>query len=482
MSGNQNALPGSIDPTQLKPPSSNSAGGSPAEGSEPAAPQKDEEVISKLARLKPLDYERVRAEQANLLGCRPAVLDDLVKAARNESGEAESLPFLEVEPWHEPINPAQLLDEIVDTIRRFIVLDKWQADAVALWVLFTWLIAVVAIAPLLIISAPEKSCGKTQLLALLRRLVLRALVASNMRSATLFRIAEKWHPSILIDEVDSFLKTDEETSGLINAGHTRDSSIAWRLVGDNHEPKSFDVWGAKALAGISLEKHLPDATVSRAIVIELRRKLPHESVSRLRHAEVDLFEDITSKLARFALDYSQQVRLARPTLPDALSDREQDNWEPLLAIAGCAGPEWVQRATEAALKLSDAGEKSVSTGAELLADIREIFKRRRVQKISTADLIEALCEDAEKSWATYSRGKPLSPRQLARLLSGYGIKSKTIRMKYETPKGFDAAQFIDAFARYLAPPVDLPPPSYDAPDSNNDEDFEAEDTDDTKVY
>jgi Protein of unknown function (DUF3631) len=49
-------------------------------------------------------------------------------------------------------------------------------------------------------------------------------------------------------------------------------------------------------------------------------------------------------------------------LPDELSDRARDNWEPLLAIAECAGPVWVQRATAAALKLSAASESTASTG------------------------------------------------------------------------------------------------------------------------
>jgi len=154
-----------------------------------------------------------------------------------------------------------------------------------------------------------------------------------MRAATLFRLAEKWHPTILIDEADTFIKTDEELAGLINAGHTRSNAFAYRLVGADFEPKAFNVWGAKALAGISLEKHLPDATISRAIVINLRRKLPHESVGRLRDAERSLlFEELTAKLARFAEDHSQQIGNARPTLPEKLSDRAQDNWEPLLAI------------------------------------------------------------------------------------------------------------------------------------------------------
>jgi len=277
-----------------------------------------------------------------------------------------------------------------------------------------------------------------------------------MKAATLFRMAEKWHPSILIDEADTFMKADDELAGLINAGHTRATAKAWRLVGKDFDPKDFNVWGAKAFAGISLEKHLPDATISRAIVINLRRKLKHEAVSRLRYAGVGLFKELSAKLARFAEDYSQQVKDARPTLPEELTDRAQDNWEPLLAIAQCAGDEWVKDGTLAAMKLSCADVQVVSKSNELLADIQKVSEEKELDKISTNDLIDALISDKEKSWATYNRGNPISPKQIANLLAGYGIKSKTIRTGYGTIKGFEINQFTDAFSRYLPTPQSYP--------------------------
>ena len=272
----------------------------------------------------------------------------------------------------------------------------------------------------------------------------------------------------MIDEADTFIRENEELKGLVNAGHTRANAYVGRTVavGDGHEPRLFDVWGAKAFAGISLEKHLPDATMSRGIVFVLRRKLANETVSRLRHADKTVFTSIAAKLARFADDYSKQVRTARPVLPDELSDRAQDNWEALFAIAACAGPEWVKRATEAALKLSSAGDQSVSTGNELLADIQHLFEGRNGNKISTADLIEALVHDDEKSWATYNRGKPISPRQLAKQLTAYGIKSKTVRLGHaNTPKGYELSQFTDAFARYLPAPTNAPPQGNATPEA-----------------
>ncbi len=421
-------------------------------------PETDAAVIARLAALPALEYDRARATEAKALNVRPATLDAMVKAARTTE-DAPLTPFTEPEPWPDPVDPAALLNELSDTIKRFIVLEPEQADAAALWVAFTWLIDVAEVAPLAIINAPEKACGKSQLLTVMGRLVSRPLPAANSSAAFLFRAVELWTPTVLIDEADTFVRDNEELKGLVNAGHTRQNAFVGRVVGDNHEPKLFTVWGAKALAGIALEKHLPDSTMSRAIIFNMRRKMPGESVERLRHADAGTFDRLASMLARFADDYTDAVRVARPHLPDQLDDRSQDNWEPLLSIAGCAGGGWLQRATHAALILSGKSDATQSTGNELLQDIQHVFDKKRVSRISTADLIAALLEDEEAAWSTYNRGKPIAPRQLARMLSGYGIASKNIRTGYEQSKGFDRAQFEDAFARYLAAPPDLSVPA-----------------------
>ncbi|MDO8312417.1 MAG: DUF3631 domain-containing protein, partial [Sideroxyarcus sp.] len=345
------------------------------------------------------------------------------------------------------IDAGELLTEISTTVRRFIVCERETADTVALWVAMTWLMDVVHVAPLAVITSPEKRCGKSQLLFLLGKLAYRPMAASNISPAAMYRAIDAWNPTLLVDETDAFMRENEELRGIVNAGHTRDSAYVVRTVGEDFTPKRFSVWGAKALAGIG---HLADTLMDRAIVFELRRKLPHESVERLRHAQAGLFRDEAAKLARFADDFSESVRQARPVLPESLNDRQQDNWEPLLAIAGTAGGDWINRAHNAALKLSNADELEHGVGNELLTDIKTVFETKRVDKISTGDLIAALCADDEAPWNTYNRGKPVSPRQIAKRVKGYGITSTNVRIGYDTPQGFEREQFDEALSRYLS--------------------------------
>lgn len=357
------------------------------------------------------------------------------------------------EPHPEPVDLSVLLDEIAAVILRYVIVSREQADTAALWVTHTYLIDYSDVSPIAIINAPERACAKTLFQTILGRMVRRPLYAANTTSAALFRAIEHWRPTLLLDEGDTFFRDRPDLHGLVNAGYAKGGFVLRAEgKGDNtFEPKAFAVYSAKSIAGIALERHLPDATMSRGIAFHMRRKLPGEVVERYRDAADCTFSTIRSKLERVALDSGQKIGEARPPLPPGLGDRAQDNWEPLLTIALLAGDDWLDRATKAAMALSSRGEVQAGHGNELLADIRAVFSDRLAQRITTKVLIEALAEDEEAPWGTYNRGRWITPRQLAKLLSVYDIGPKTIRQPNGTPKGYDRADFEDAFKRYLPP-------------------------------
>ena len=407
-----------------------------------------ERRVAELSGLAEIKYGIVRVSAAKELGVPVSILDKAVKEARRAVGEAadSGIVFPEVEPWVAEVAPAVLLDEICGSIRRFIICELEVAVAVTLWIAFTWLIDRVEVAPPLIISAPEKRCGKSQLLSLVGHLSFRSLSASNISSAAVYRVVEAHSPTLILDEADTFMKENEELRGIVNSGHMRESAFVIRTVGDAHEPKRFSTWGAKAIAGIG---HLPETTVDRAVVVNLRRKLKIEKTDRLRHADRGQFERLRRMLARFARDSGDAIQAARPDLPEALNDRAQDNWEPLLAIADHAERHWPKMARAAALKLSGAEQEAMSSSAELLSDIRAVFDATGDEKISTADLLRGLIDKEETPWATYRAGKSMTARHLAKRLGEYSIKSTNVRFGDEVQKGFRRSHFADAFARYL---------------------------------
>jgi hypothetical protein len=414
-------------------------------------PIDDEAEIQRLATLSIIDYERVRVDEAKRLGLRPAILDKLVKQARDtdEQEVSGSSLFSDVEVWDDPVNIADVLDEIAMIIERHIVCERQTVIAASLWVVSTWTIDSSMIAPIACITAPEKGCGKSMLFDLLGEMVRRPLAAASITAASLFRSIEKWQPTILLDEADTFLKDNEDLRGVINAGHKRKNAFVIRTVGESHEPTRFNVYCAKLISGIG---HLSDTLKDRSILLVMRRKRPNENRVRVRHADPQQFERINRKLARWSEDYSEALRIARPELPSALKDRAQDNWESLLSIADLAGESWAKTARHAAMAISGIEEDAPSISEELLIDIKQVFERLRMTRIFSMQLLEELHADEEAAWCTWSHGKPMTARQLSKRLEAFDIKPIQIWAHGKNQRGYNLDQFNDAFERYLAKP------------------------------
>ncbi len=419
----------------------------------------NEEAIARLAQLQPLDYETVRESEAKKLGIkRVSVLDKEVEKARKQGEEnSEVSIFPETNPWEEPIELAELLEDIRAQIKRFIICAPETANATTLWIAFTWVIDHVQVSPIANITAPEMQCGKSQLLSVISAMVKKPAIAANISPSVVFRVIEKYCPTLLIDEADSFMNGNEDLRGIINSGHTRQSAYVWRSVGDDHEPTQFSTWSAKALCGIGAQA----ATImDRSIILELRRKLPHEKVERLRHADKQEFLNIKRKLARFALDSGEAIENSRPALPDALSDRAQDNWEPLLAIADIAGNHWPETARQSAMAIYAKGQDddNQAPGIMLLHDIQDIFEGEKLRiKITSADLLEKLLHLEDRPWSEWNRGHAITSNKIARYLKPFGVSPKTIRTGSTTAKGYMKDDFEDAITRYI--PVQSVTPS-----------------------
>lgn len=371
---------------------------------------------------------------------------DKLTVSGNDDSKPDTGIFAEVEPWADPVDGADLLDDVTHALARHVIADKETLRAAALWAAFTWLVDVVQVAPIANITAPEKRCGKSILLTALGKLAYRPMQVSNIAPAALFRSIELWAPTLLIDEVDAFLAAHEDARGILNAGFTRDSAIVIRCVGDDHMPTAFNVWGAKALCGIG---KIADTLADRSVPLRLRRRTPGERVESLRHSDPALWESLRARLARFALDSADLIAKARPTPIPGLNDRANDAWEPLLAIADLAGEHWPKSARNAAITLHGLEGEASSVGAELLTDVKVVFEAKKASKIFSSDLLNALIADDEAPWATWNRGKPMSTRQLSAKLADFGIKSKDVRQGFEVKKGYHLEQFEDAFGRYL---------------------------------
>jgi uncharacterized protein DUF3631 len=409
-----------------------------------------------LGAVDPLVRELVRAEaiaRLTHLGVRtPARLVDaaLTSRATNSggTGSGRGLRFADPEPWPEAVDGAALLDDLAQTYRRFVSLPNGGAEALALWIVFTYALDAFAVAPILALCSPLKRCGKTTTEELTAALAKRPLAAANITAAALYRTVEQFAPTLIVDEADTFLLTNLELRGIINSGHTRATAFVVRTVG--HEPRLFSTWGARMIALIG---RLPTTLEDRAIVLPMRRRAPGETVERIRRdGLLRRLDVLRRRAARWVADHLAALQVADPAVPDALNDRQADNWRPLLAIADAAGGGWGDRARVAARTLAGTGgEADPAAPVELLADLQDLFAATAADKLATAAIIRHLIRLEERSWAEYAEGRPLTPRHLAQLLEGFRIKAKQIRQGAATRKGYQRSDFTDAFRRYLPP-------------------------------
>jgi putative DNA primase/helicase len=398
--------------------------------------------VERAARLSPCDYEIERGKIAKELGVRREFLDGRVVRAREPRKGASWCPS-EIEPWPEAVDGAALLDELAATIKRHVGMPPCGEHAVALWTMFAHCLDAADTSPRLGIRSPTPECGKSTLLRLVGDLAPRKLAVSNITAAATYRAIEKWQPTLLIDEADTFLRANHQLRGILNSGHARAEAFVVRPVGPNHEPVRFSTWCALAIATIG---PLPPTLASRCIEIELQRLSKNEHVEPYRHRNAP-YADLLRKCARWAADNIDELRRVEPNM-QGIANRRADNWRPLFAIADRAGGDWPNRARQAALALDNA-DAAKAIEVQLLEDIRTVIQG--ADRVASTKLTEKLGQMEGRPWPEYRGQRPITPNAIARLLKGFNVAPVDMRdLDSGRPvKGYWADVLQSVFDRYL---------------------------------
>lgn len=364
----------------------------------------------------------------------------------------------------------EVLREVEQFIRAFCLVTNEQAAALTLWTAHTHAIEAAEATPYILVTSAEKRSGKSRLMEVCELLAAGSRRTASISPAAIFRMLDSERVTLLMDELDATFskrlsERSEELRGILNDGYRRGGCV-YRCVGQQSEVRGFPVFGPKMLAGIG-HSHMPDTIADRSIQIRLKRARQGE-VRKLRMSqERGVAAPLRARLAASAQAHLEQLRDARPDVPEILDDRAQDVWEPLMAIADAAGGAWPERARQAALALSGvAPESSESYRVRLLGDLREVFVIRDAKHLPTETLLHELKGREDAPWAAWYDGKSFGPRDLSRALREFDIRPGTIRLADgSTPKGYKRSDFEDAWERYLPEHPIGPSPWLRAPES-----------------
>ena len=321
-------------------------------------------------------------------------------------------------------------------------------DAAVLWIAASHAQPAWEHATRLVITAPEKRCGKSRLLDIIDATCHAPLITVNISPAALVRsIGETDPPTLLLDEADTVFgrkasDSHEDLRGIINAGHQRNRPyVRWDAMARQRE--DCPTLAMAALAGIG---DLPDTIMDRAVIIRMRRRAPGETVEpyRTRRDRPPLEAIRRGQIASWARAHRPELARMAPDLP--VEDRAADNWEPLIVVADLVGGDWPARARTAALLLcaeDNDADTDASLGLRLLADIRDIFASLTVSFLPSADLTAKLRNASEGPW----QGLDLTMHKLAFLLKPYRVRPR--QNDARTARGYHAPDFADPFRRYL---------------------------------
>jgi hypothetical protein len=344
---------------------------------------------------------------------------------------------------------AGLVRELETFVSRFVVLPQDALLPLALWIIGTHVFDAFEAFPYLALLSPEKGCGKTRTTEVIEQLAANPVRAVGASEAALFRLIESLSPTLVLDEAEILSGRGdraEAVRALLNAGNRSGAKVP-RCVGQAHEIQMFSVFCPKLICAIRV---CPETVRDRAVVVAMQRKKPSERVERF------ILRRIRPQAATLRVRLATWARLNRAVMTtayerldvDFLSDRDLENFEPLLAILTVADPSRLAQLRNAAERLTAdkaANDVDESLSLRLLSDVRDVWPQAEAY-IFSVELLKRLRAVPDAPWA---EDVPLNPRKLARMLRGYGCSPRTVRVGTETGKGYDRDEFGGPFSSYL---------------------------------
>ncbi len=351
----------------------------------------------------------------------------------------------------------ELLDSLSAYWRRFLSASEAQIDALAVWTLHTYVFDSFNTTPYLLVTSAEMGSGKSTVLEVLDVLAASSYYTTALTEATLFRMIEKYRPTLLLDEQDRALRErhgelsdrQEMLVAIINLGYRRKGRVP--RLSPMRELEWFSCYCPKALAAIG---RLPPTIEHRSLPIRMVRM---DDATKLEEFDEDLVgadgEVLRLQCERWSSGASLILAGVLPSMPEALDRRAKQAYRALVAIGDLAGDEWSQRVRDAVvtLRVAAAGSPKASQGVRLLRDIHLFLDRLSgMERITTTALLDLLYAEGDEPWEEWwgATDSKKAPRRLALALGEYDLKPYKWFEAGVTHRGYEAAPLCAAVHLY----------------------------------
>lgn len=360
-----------------------------------------------------------------------------------------------------------VLDDVREWLGRFIcTVSDDDLDLLTLWAAHTFLVEETYTTARLLIDSPVPAAGKTTTLEHLARLCRHPVQMASLSSpALLTRMLEAGIRTILIDEADRSLSPDKDGVGdliaVLNSGYKRGATrpVLVPVKGGGWDAAEMSTFAPVAMAGNN--PNLPDDTRSRSIRVLL---LP-DVEGRIEDSDWEEHDEtaraLGEELAQWADRIRDDVRAARPALPEACRGRARERWGPLKRVAVAAGGRWpdvVDRLAELDVRRLEAerdeGLVQQRPAVVLLTHLHTVWGEGETF-LPTTTLLTRLVHAFPEMWGSGSSfGKTLTAQRLGRMLvGGYNIHSD--RPDAAGPRGYLRTTLRTAFRRFGLDPLTL---------------------------
>ena len=211
-----------------------------------------------------------------------------------------------------------LLQQIDSFISRCLDLNPEHRFLLACFVVSTWVVDRLPIAPILAIVGLSQS-GKTTALNVLHLLCRRSILTSDISSATFYRMCDRLIPTVLIDNTG--------TAGLQRKlFHFLRSGTSPDIVRSGWS-QSYRTYGSKVVTWTELPND--EALNSRCVIIPMQ-ETSRTDLQRPNYPEiVAAAGTLQGRLLKFRFEKYSTVQLAQVPVPKHLRSRNRDLYEAL---------------------------------------------------------------------------------------------------------------------------------------------------------